>query len=559
MFEKGCGVLRRAIFFILFGVVAVALVWLLARALAPGGFTLFEALALLAFAGTVPWAALSASNGLLGFAVLMASRNPAACVLPALRRARPAMPSGHTAIIICIRSEDMAAVLPPLARLLEGLAAAGMAGHFTPWFLSDTPEGPAAQAEAAAIAGFTARYPATLYRRRAENTGFKAGNVMDFCDHHAEGAEFMLCLDADSEMTAEAVLRLVACMAAEPRLAILQQLIVGRPAGAAFPRLYQFGMRANMRVWATGQAWWQGDEGPYWGHNAIIRIAPFRAHARLEALADGSPILSHDQVEAARLHAAGWKVAMLPIEAGSLTATPPALPEFIAREARWGAGSMQYFRLFRLPGLTWMGRWQFAQAIMLFAVAPLWALVLVFALANAATGGGGADPALLALTMLAVWAALQAPKWLGFAELLLKPALAAEYGGRARVLRGAALALPFTLLLDSISACNTALVLALLPFRQGPGWAVQNRADRGVGWWDAARLFWPHTLFGVLALALLPLPAWPWALPWLAGLLLAVPFCVLTSSPRVSAALRACGLAATPEELAANPPAAPPP
>jgi membrane glycosyltransferase len=196
---------------------------------------------------------------------------------------------------------------------------------------------------------------------------------------------------------------------------------------------------------------------------------------------------------------------------------------------------------------------------MLFAVAPLWALVLVFALANAATGGGGADPALLALTMLAVWAALQAPKWLGFAELLLKPALAAEYGGRARVLRGAALALPFTLLLDSISACNTALVLALLPFRQGPGWAVQNRADRGVGWWDAARLFWPHTLFGVLALALLPLPAWPWALPWLAGLLLAVPFCVLTSSPRVSAALRACGLAATPEELAANPPAAPPP
>jgi hypothetical protein len=188
-------------------------------------------------------------------------------------------------------------------------------------------------------------------------------------------------------------------MAAEPRLAILQQLIVGRPASAAFPRLYQFGMRAGMRVWATGQAWWQGDEGPYWGHNAIIRIAPFRAHARLEALPDGSPILSHDQVEAARLHAAGWKVAMLPIEAGSLTATPPALPEFIAREARWGAGSMQYFRLFRLPGLTWMGRWQFAQAIMLFAVAPLWALVLVFALANAA-GGGEADPSLLALAML---------------------------------------------------------------------------------------------------------------------------------------------------------------
>ena len=58
-------------------------------------------------------------------------------------------------------------------------------------------------------------------------------------------------------------------------------------------------------LWApfpTGQAWWQGDEGPYWGHNAVIRIAPFRAHARLETLPDGSHILSHDQVEAILLH-----------------------------------------------------------------------------------------------------------------------------------------------------------------------------------------------------------------------------------------------------------------
>ena len=98
----------------------------------------------------------------------------------------------------------------------------------------------------------------------------------------------MLCLDADSAMSARAVLRLVACMEADPRLGIVQHLIVGRPARAAFPRLFQFGMRAGMRLWATGQAWWQGDEGPYWGHNAIIRIAPFRRHARLGPLPDGS-------------------------------------------------------------------------------------------------------------------------------------------------------------------------------------------------------------------------------------------------------------------------------
>jgi membrane glycosyltransferase len=54
-----------------------------------------------------------------------------------------------------------------------------------------------------------------------------------------------------------------------------------------------------------------------------------------------------------------------------------------------------------------------------------------------------------------------------------------------------------------------------------------------------------------------------WALPVAGGLLGAVPFCVLSASPRVSALLRAGRVAATPEELdghgpsdAATPPCA---
>jgi membrane glycosyltransferase len=239
----------------------------------------------------------------------------------------------------------MGAVLPPLARLLDGLEATGAADRFTLWFLSDTADPVAAAAEARAIAAFRQGGIPVRYRRRVENIGFKAGNVMDFLDHHVGQAELMLCLDADSEMTAPAVLRLVACMEADPGLAILQQLIVGRPATAAFPRLFQFGMRAGMRSWATGQAWWQGPEGPYWGHNAVIRTEPFRRHCRLEPLPDGRPILSHDQVEAVRLHAAGWKVCCLPVEEGSMEGNPPALPEFMARDLRWAAGNMQYWDL----------------------------------------------------------------------------------------------------------------------------------------------------------------------------------------------------------------------
>ena len=542
-------ILRRAIFFSVVGGIAVALVWLVARAMSPGGFSVFEVLTLAAFAGTAPWTALCAANAILGFFLLMGSRDAPGLVLPALRLIRPGPPAGHTAIIVCIRREDMAEVLPPLDALLDGLRGRG---DFSLWFLSDTPAD-AAAAEEAAIAEFATRHPRVHYRRRAENTGFKAGNVMDFCDNHAGDAEFMLCLDADSEMSAEAVLRLVACMEADSKLAIVQQLIVGRPASAAFPRLFQFGMRAGMRTWATGQAWWQGDEGPYWGHNAIIRIAPFREHARLEPLPDGTPILSHDQVEAVRLHAAGWKVAALPIEAGSMEGNPPALPEFMARDLRWGAGNMQYFSLLRLPGMTWMGRWQLVQAILLFAGSPLWVAVLVFSVGNAVVGGATDKPA-LALAMLGTWGALHAPKLLGYAEVMLKPALAAKYGGRAQFAQGAGLELAFTTLLDPVSVFNKAMFLAALPFRRLRGWAVQNRADRGVSWWDAGRLLWPHTLFGLVVFAVLPLSAWPWALPWVVGLLVCVPLCVVTSSPAVSAWLRGRGLAATPEEI--TPPAA---
>ena len=75
-------------------------------------------------------------------------------------------------------------------------------------------------------------------------------------------------LDADSLMTADAVLRLVRIMQADPQLGILQSLVIGMPSTSAFARIFQFGMRLGMRSYTIGSAWWQGDCGPYWGHNA---------------------------------------------------------------------------------------------------------------------------------------------------------------------------------------------------------------------------------------------------------------------------------------------------
>ena len=77
------------------------------------------------------------------------------------------------------------------------------------------------------------------------------------------------------------MLRLVRIMQADPKLGILQGLVVGLPSTSAFARVFQFGMRLGMRSYTIGSAWWQGDCGPYWGHNAAIRLKPFIAHCAL--------------------------------------------------------------------------------------------------------------------------------------------------------------------------------------------------------------------------------------------------------------------------------------
>ena len=86
-------------------------------------------------------------------------------------------------------------------------------------------------------------------------------------------------------MTADAILRLVRIMQADPQLGILQSLVVGLPSTSAFARIFQFGMRLGMRSYTIGSAWWQGDCGPYWGHNAVLRLAPFIAHCHIAGAA----------------------------------------------------------------------------------------------------------------------------------------------------------------------------------------------------------------------------------------------------------------------------------
>ena len=547
--------LRRCLFASIAFVAATVLTVLLLRALVPGGWSGAKLVMFASFLGTLPWTGICVANGLIGFCLLLFSRDPVRATFPIEDRLPFTGPPPRTAIALTVRNEDMTLVLPAMRRLLDGLDNAGQGAAFVLWVLSDTPAGPAADAEERAVAVFRAADPVPArihYRRRAENIGFKAGNIMDFLDHHASGFELMLPLDADSEMSAAAVLRMVRAMQTEPRLGIVQHLTVGLPAASAFARLFQFGMRAGMRSWVTGQAWWQGDAGPYWGHNAVVRIAPFHAHCRLETLPDGRSILSHDQVEAARMAAAGWAVRVLADETGSQEANPPALPEFMRRDARWLVGNFQYFSLLWSPGFSLMGRLQLIQAILMFAGAPMYLIFLL-----AAAWAGATDrfsfPAGPVLAVSLVWPGmLHAPKLLAYLEILLSTPKSQFYGGRRRFLAGILAEIVFSLLLDAKAGVSKTLAMLRLAFGSKEIWAAQNRVGRGVGWIEAATLLWPHTLVGMLVFAAFAEAGWRtvlWALPFAGGLLVAIPLCVLTADARFGHWLRRARIAAIPEEI----------
>lgn len=517
-------------------------------ALAPGGWTAAKAIIMTCFALATLWVGFCVANGMIGFAILMARGDAtppwdASPPLPVDRLPR-------TALAVTVRNEDIAAVLAPLRRLKTELDTAGVGDRFTVCVLSDTNRPDLIAIEEAAVATFGGD---VLYYRRTENKGFKAGNIMEFLDRYADRFEAMLTLDADSQMSARAVLRLVESLAREPRLALVQHLTVGLPARSPFPRLFQFGMRAGMRSWSTALAWWQGDECCYWGHNAVFRTVPFRDHARLPLLPNGRHILSHDQVEAAMLAGAGWGVRLIPEEDGSAEANPPALPEFMRRDKRWLAGNLEYVHLLGMRGLRPMGRWQLIQAIALFGCSPLYLVLLLAAAWAAATDRVSPFPLdAVLLTVIAWLVTIYLPKLLCYLELLMSRAKAARYGGRRRVVLGAVLEMAFAMIIDPISAWYKSETVVRLMAGRPETWSTQNRTDRGVGWGEATRLLWPQTVLGVLVFAAFVeagSAAVLIALPLAGGLLIAIPFCVLTSDPRLGAWLQRHAIAAIPEEI----------
>ncbi len=550
------------LFAVLFAATMAGSVALAALALAPGGFGIVDITLLALFAVTLPWMVAGFWNSVIGFLLMRFSADPVAAVMPVAARIRgDEAVTASTAILLCIRNELPERMIRNLEPMLAGLDGASYGGRFHLYVLSDTSDADIARSEEACFAALTARWVdrvAITYRRRAVNTAYKAGNVREFCERWGSQHDFAVTLDADSFMTADAVLRLVRIMQADPGLGILQGLIVGLPSTSAFARVFQFGMRLGMRSYTIGSAWWQGDCGPYWGHNAALRLKPFIAHCALPVLSsDGTEdrhILSHDQIEAVLMRAAGYDVRVLPQEDLGWEENPPTLLEFIRRDLRWCQGNMQYWRFLALPGLKPVSRYQLALAILMFIGSPAWIGLLVLgtlavALSDTPASFIRADAGVtLFVCVQVMWFS---PKIASAIDILLHPERRRAFGGTGLFVVNCAVETIYSIVLCPILWCGHTIFLSGLLFGREIGWIGQTRDDHAVPFTLALHNLWPHTLLGCAALGLLAATqpeAIPYALFLAGGPALAVPFAMMTAWPLLGSLAARVGVGRLPEE-----------
>jgi membrane glycosyltransferase len=326
------------------------------------------------------WLAWGASLSLLGLFYVHDA-------IPLLAEAEPTR--GRVAVLVPVYNEDPVSTFSRVAAMDEGLRQLGVRELFDFAILSDTTSAPIAEAEAwwwAKLVDESDGEGRIFYRRRTSNTGKKAGNIEDFMRRSGAAYDYALILDADSLMDARTIVEMTRRMDADPDLGLLQTLPMIIYAHSFFGRAMQFSASYFSPVFARGVAMLQGYEGPFWGHNALVRVKAFAESCGLPPLTGkppfGGQIMSHDYVEAALLARAGWKVRLDPDLTASYEESPENLLEHAKRDRRWCQGNLQYARLLLAPNFKFWSRLVFAQGIMAYVASPIWLLFLVTSIAS---------------------------------------------------------------------------------------------------------------------------------------------------------------------------------
>ncbi|CAM3729732.1 glucans biosynthesis glucosyltransferase MdoH [Polynucleobacter arcticus] len=515
------------------------------------------------FSLTLPWMVIGFWNAIIGFLICLLIKKPLSIILPAsMQNCEEVSFNSSTALLLCIRNEDSTRVIRHLEIMMDSLIHAGFEKHFHIYILSDSTTETIRQSESKRFEQLNQDYGQRInivYRCRETNEGYKAGNIASFCQQYGKLHDFAITLDADSFMTAAAIARLVRMMQSDPQLGILQGLVIGLPSSSAFTRFFQYGMRLGMRSYTMGSAWWQSDFGPYWGHNAIIRLAPFMQFCQLPELKTATgqtkQILSHDLIEAVLMRSAGFDVRVYPYEDQSWEENPPTLTEYIRRDLRWCEGNLQYINLIALPHLKFISRIQLLLAIFMFLGSPAWIAMMVICTISIAifpstqeTANGLYFYAFIGLTLV-MW---YLPKIAGALNVLLSTKESQRFGGRWRFSISLVLETTFSLFMTPITWFNHTIFMVSLAVGHKGGWATQAREDHTVSFSNAIQQFWPHTILGIalaLTLYLSQESAFIFGILFFGGLLLSIPLAVITSQTWLGNLMMRYQILSSPEEI----------
>ncbi|MFD0979563.1 glucans biosynthesis glucosyltransferase MdoH [Tropicimonas aquimaris] len=538
------GKTRSARLIALIGAISMALVAavLMADVAAQDSVGVFDWFRIVLIFATTAW---------LGWGVMLALTGLApwrARPVPALQGAQPL-----AVVLVPICNEDPVLTFARVAAIDHSIAAAGVSLDIA--ILSDTrdPEANAREREAfERLRREVSGQGRVFYRVREDGRGRKAGNVEDFIRRSGGAYEYAVILDADSLMSGAAIRDMIARMEADPDLGLLQTLprIVG--ARSFFGRMMQFSAAFHGPVFTRGLARMQGATGPFWGHNAIVRVRAFAESCGLPALAGKPPfgghILSHDYVEAALLARAGWRVEVDPAIAGSYEEGPENVLSHARRDRRWCQGNLQHIRLLLAPGLAGWSRFVFLQGIVAYLVSLLWAGFLLSSLAAAALAPppdyfpepyqlfpvfpSDLTQEILAL-VLGIVGLLILPKFAVWAEAVLT-GRAEAYGGPKRALASVVTEIALTSLLAPVLlAYQTRAVLQVLAGQDG-GWPANARGEGILHLGQTLRACLWVVVWGALAyvavLQIAPEQA-PWLLPVCLPMMLAPVLVAWTSRP----------------------------
>ena len=540
-------------------------VWEMIGIVGFSNMTVLQGVMIFFFALTLGWIAFAASSGIAGF------------FLPAPRAPEAPLGDSRTALLMPVYNEDPISTTSALQTMAEALAAADVARNFEIVIVSDSTNVDAWIAETLAVDRLRRALSGVMpvrYRRRWHNTGRKVGNLEDFVKRWGGHYEYMIVLDADSLMSADTLITLVKRIQADPALALLQTVpaLIGQE--SLFARLQQFASRVFGSVIARGVAAWSGDDGNYWGHNAVIRVSAFAQACGLPQLPGRKPfgghVLSHDFIEAAFLRRAGWKVRMAPDLDGSWEEGPPSLVDVAIRDRRWAQGNLQHMKLLRTRGLSWTSRKHLAIGIMGYLSSPLWLLLILvgFALTLQATlirpeyfsrtfqlfpDWPVFDAQRMVLLFIFSMVVLLTPKTLGLLRSIFVSRTRKGCGG----IIGISLSVVIELVLSALYAPIMMLIQTQHVFDILTGsdsdWIAQRRQAAVLSWRDAWHFHWKHTVAGIV-IAVVAYFLSPTLLAWLSpavlGLVLAIPLSRASGSVAIGRALRKLAIFRIPEESA---------